>query len=242
MIKFFRKIRQNLLSEGKTSKYFKYAIGEIILVVIGILIALSINTWNENRKIEIEEIRLLTDLHSELEKTLSNTQMSRDYTLTTMEDIDTIEYYIKNDLPYSKELDNSFGKVPHQDVQFPSATAFNSIKAKGIGIIKNNVLKKDIINMYEVQFSTFADYNTDENLIRSSVVFPFYSKNILYSSELSFDASPSDFDALKKDKEFLNILRLVKRQRRRGAERYDEVITHLTKLIEDVKNELISRS
>lgn len=52
MIKFFRRIRQNLLSEGKTSKYFKYAIGEIILVVIGILIALQINNWNENKKKE----------------------------------------------------------------------------------------------------------------------------------------------------------------------------------------------
>ena len=50
MIKFFRKIRQNLLMENKTGKYFKYAIGEIVLVVIGILIALSINNWNENRK------------------------------------------------------------------------------------------------------------------------------------------------------------------------------------------------
>jgi hypothetical protein len=56
MIKFFRKIRQNLLNDGlpagqagKTTKYFKYAIGEIILVVIGILIALSINNWNEKR-------------------------------------------------------------------------------------------------------------------------------------------------------------------------------------------------
>jgi hypothetical protein len=50
MIKFFRKIRQNLLMENKTGKYFKYAIGEIILVVIGILIALQINNANENRK------------------------------------------------------------------------------------------------------------------------------------------------------------------------------------------------
>jgi hypothetical protein len=50
MIKFFRKIRQNLLSAGKTGKYFLYAIGEIILVVIGILIALSINNWNESKK------------------------------------------------------------------------------------------------------------------------------------------------------------------------------------------------
>ncbi|MBT8316904.1 MAG: hypothetical protein HKP59_04710 [Lutibacter sp.] len=55
MIKFFKKIRQNLLSEGKTGKYFKYAIGEIILVVIGILIALGINNWNENRKDSIQE-------------------------------------------------------------------------------------------------------------------------------------------------------------------------------------------
>ena len=50
MIKFFRKIRQKLLSENKFSKYLIYAIGEIILVVIGIMIALGINNWNENRK------------------------------------------------------------------------------------------------------------------------------------------------------------------------------------------------
>ncbi|MEN2281330.1 DUF6090 family protein [Algoriphagus sp. SE2] len=50
MIKFFRKIRYNLMSENNTSKYVKYAIGEIVLVVIGILIALQINNWNESRK------------------------------------------------------------------------------------------------------------------------------------------------------------------------------------------------
>ena len=51
MIKFFRKIRQRLLTENKFSKYLLYAIGEIILVVIGILIALQINNWNEGRKL-----------------------------------------------------------------------------------------------------------------------------------------------------------------------------------------------
>ena len=65
MIKFFRKIRQNLLSEGKTRKYFKYAIGEIVLVVIGILIAIQINDWNEHRKIKKEETRFLTQLNEE---------------------------------------------------------------------------------------------------------------------------------------------------------------------------------
>ncbi|WP_299098408.1 DUF6090 family protein [uncultured Winogradskyella sp.] len=66
MIKFFRKIRQNLLSENKTGKYFKYAIGEIILVVIGILIALQINNWNEKRKtntvLENYYHQIITDL------------------------------------------------------------------------------------------------------------------------------------------------------------------------------------
>ena len=50
MIKFFRHIRKDFMEKNKTGKYLKYAIGEIILVVIGILIALSINNWNEGRK------------------------------------------------------------------------------------------------------------------------------------------------------------------------------------------------
>lgn len=66
MIKFFRNIRQNLLSDGKTGKYLKYAFGEIILVVIGILIALQINNWNENRKIKKAEIEILQNLKTEL--------------------------------------------------------------------------------------------------------------------------------------------------------------------------------
>lgn len=66
MIKLFRNIRQNLLAEGKTSRYLKYAIGEIILVVIGILIALQLNTWNENRKANIEETAILERLYENL--------------------------------------------------------------------------------------------------------------------------------------------------------------------------------
>ena len=55
MIKFFRKIRQKLLEQNRISKYLIYAMGEIFLVVIGILIALSINNWNENNKNKTKE-------------------------------------------------------------------------------------------------------------------------------------------------------------------------------------------
>jgi Tfp pilus assembly protein PilE len=66
MIKFFRNIRKKLLAEGKTSKYFKYAIGEIVLVVIGILIALQINNWNESRKSKTIEHTYLENIKADL--------------------------------------------------------------------------------------------------------------------------------------------------------------------------------
>lgn len=61
MIKLFRNIRKKLLKEGKTANYLKYAIGEIVLVVIGILIALQINNWNEDRK---DHLRMRTNIQS----------------------------------------------------------------------------------------------------------------------------------------------------------------------------------
>jgi len=70
MIKFFRHIRQKHIMENKTGKYFKYAIGEIILVVIGILIALQINNWNEQRKDRVKEQALLGQLKKEYESNL----------------------------------------------------------------------------------------------------------------------------------------------------------------------------
>ncbi|MBO0329850.1 DUF6090 family protein [[Muricauda] lutisoli] len=76
MIKFFRNIRKSLLNEGKTGKYLKYALGEIILVVIGILIALQINNWNENRKLENSKVNLMLSIKKEL---LINLETLEDY-------------------------------------------------------------------------------------------------------------------------------------------------------------------
>ena len=70
MIKIFRQIRLDLMEKNKSGKYFKYAIGEIILVVIGILIALQINNWNENRKAELKEDSLFSNLVFDFESRL----------------------------------------------------------------------------------------------------------------------------------------------------------------------------
>lgn len=66
MIKFFRKIRQDLLRDNKIGDYLKYAVGEIVLVVIGILIALSINNWNESRKNDLEQALLVKNIIEDL--------------------------------------------------------------------------------------------------------------------------------------------------------------------------------
>ena len=66
MIKFFRNIRHQLINQGKTSNYLKYAIGEIVLVVVGILIALSINNWNQDRQDNISELNFYLNFKEQL--------------------------------------------------------------------------------------------------------------------------------------------------------------------------------
>ena len=66
MLQFFRKIRRKLLQEGSFRQYMLYAIGEILLVMVGILLALQVNSWNENRLERIEEINLLEGIHKDL--------------------------------------------------------------------------------------------------------------------------------------------------------------------------------
>ena len=88
MLKFFRHIRRSLLNENKmgksnsakasAGKYFRYAIGEIILVVIGILIALQINNWNENRNTEKAKAQSLLNLKKEFESNLGFLQRQED--------------------------------------------------------------------------------------------------------------------------------------------------------------------
>ena len=93
MIKFFRKIRQNLLMENKTGKYLKYAVGEIVLVVIGILIALQISNLNQEKKDRDYEIKMLSEIEKGLRLDLSNLQENFD-SYTTLNN--TIEHFTEH--------------------------------------------------------------------------------------------------------------------------------------------------
>ena len=69
MIRFLRNIRRTLITENKMGKYFKYAIGEILLVMIGILLALQVNNWNETKQKRKVELKLLQELMDDLFET-----------------------------------------------------------------------------------------------------------------------------------------------------------------------------
>ncbi|MFH6768277.1 DUF6090 family protein [Gaetbulibacter aquiaggeris] len=102
MIKLFRNFRQNLLNEGKTSKYFKYAIGEIVLVVLGILIALQINNWNQNRMNKQNEKLILKELHKEF---ISNKTQLDTVIFINKRSFQSVKY-VKSKLPIDIEKVN----------------------------------------------------------------------------------------------------------------------------------------
>ncbi|TFV95681.1 hypothetical protein E4S40_05520 [Algoriphagus kandeliae] len=87
MIEFLRRIRQNLISENKIGRYLKYAVGEILLVVIGILIALSINNWNTNRSTQKETLNYLSNLINDLNNDISSFDGNTNFNKTRLKGI-----------------------------------------------------------------------------------------------------------------------------------------------------------
>ncbi|WP_412560788.1 DUF6090 family protein [Winogradskyella sp. MIT101101] len=149
MIKFFRHIRKSLLMENKTSKYFKYALGEIILVVIGILIALQINNWNEARKNKNYERSMLAQMKEELQ---SNSNMLNNWlpslkgivrTVNTVAAMKEDPNHPTDSLQYHLERIKGFGIA----VSF-NTSAYNAINSGGLDKISNPEIRQQISNIY----------------------------------------------------------------------------------------------
>ena len=154
MIKFFRKIRQNLLSEGKTGKYFKYAIGEIVLVVIGILIALQINNWNENKKNTEKENKYLSNLSKEIindslslerswfknrQKKIECLELARNYVMGNYSPMDTL-LFINN---------VGFGGINSRASFTGSTRTYSELVSTGnLSLISNDSIRELIVQYY----------------------------------------------------------------------------------------------
>ena len=141
MIKFFRKIRQKTLTENKFGKYLTYAIGEIILVVIGILIALSINNWNENRKNSIEEKAILENLLENLNLSkIQSEQLISEESQLKQNLIQILGVDSKDNKVKDKTISDSIFKNAVWDLQsdMPTFNAYNNLKSTNkLSLIKN---------------------------------------------------------------------------------------------------------
>ncbi|MBN3520001.1 hypothetical protein JYB62_08290 [Algoriphagus lutimaris] len=157
MIKFFRKIRQRLLAKNKFSSYLVYAIGEIILVVIGILIALSINNWNQNRldrNLEFQYYkRVLEDVKEEkliLEATINYSNQVIGH---AKEAIAVFENSPNAHPDPVQNLIDMYQASQLQDSYSASSTYKELIASGQINLIQNEVLKTALIRFYEIEWT-----------------------------------------------------------------------------------------
>ena len=161
MIKFFRKIRQNLISEGKTARYIKYAIGEIVLVVIGILIALQINNWNTNYKRHQEEVQLLKDIHKEFLENKEQLKLVKSYHEMAYEGTETLLNLMPIDLSKIKidSIVDLLDKTYHNWSFNPQQSTINTlINTSSFDLISNVELRKLLQNWTDL----YLDYTEDE--------------------------------------------------------------------------------
>ena len=152
MIKFFRRIRYNLIETGKTGKYFKYAIGEILLVVIGILIALSINNWNEGRKNDKSLVTYYERLLIDIQNDLKEIETYQNYFSSSIEPIQKEIINIQSPIYNTDSLYNNVGKWIRFTREFsPNKSTYEDLLSTGnINLIDNQDLKILILDLYTV--------------------------------------------------------------------------------------------
>ena len=163
MIKFFRKIRQQLLTDNKFSKYLIYAIGEIILVVIGILIALQINNWNEKIKFEKNVATILEELKQDLVSDIKY-----------LENLDSIynKWNIQADGILKALRDRSIHQIKGIDEYMVGrgsmnnlsirTTTFDQLKSTGLLYnMKEHIISKDISHYYDFAKIEIEKTNSD---------------------------------------------------------------------------------
>jgi hypothetical protein len=178
MIKLFRNIRQNLLNEGKTSKYLKYAIGEIILVVIGILIALQINNWNQGRIVKAQNHVILKNLNKEFSENL----IQLDSSINNFDNIiDGLDQLLKIMRTQDSNLSNlEFDDILHKTFWTPNwaPSSFVLVELKNSGALSNfnNNNLKTLLFKWERDFDRMKQGN-DAYIQYGAEYIEFITKN-----------------------------------------------------------------
>jgi len=207
MLNFLRKLRRNNMN----SKYFKYAIGEIILVVLGILIALSVNNWNEERKektlSKTYSERIEKDLIQLIERSENLSQQNR----AILSSITTTQEYLERGTPLSSEerstVDSTWLWAPRTTYQLPHLLTYEEMKESGkINLISNAELRTELAEFYSFLIQVESIYTKlGEDVEDQFVVYNRHLRSTTNNESLEITYE-YDFLEMTKDEEFINTL------------------------------------
>ncbi|MFN3997516.1 DUF6090 family protein [Algoriphagus sp.] len=242
MISLFRKIRQSLLKQQKITQYLAYAVGEIFLVVIGILIALQINTWNELRKTRQYEVKMLKELKSTLEKDRRyfSSQIPR---LTIKQNAaNRLLSMLENKEENLDTLNRYFTNLRFEVLFQYNSGAYGSIKSGGIDKISNDSIRAKMAGIYE--FLIPRSEKIFENLSHSEEtedkLVEALTKRVILSPEgreKTIQNKFSDPKAIYRD-EFLHLIQIQKRNTFVTKSRLESLLSPLDELIQLLEEEL----
>lgn len=217
MIKFFRKIRQKLLIENKFRKYLVYAIGEIILVVIGILIAININNWNESRKAsKVEQqlyIKLLNDINHQF-------RYSR-HQIIQLKRYQDVHFHIYNETRGRAQYDSTlyYNSLEWIMPKYLFISTKYTEFLKGITNDTINDLLKEYISREKIAVNATDEWNE----FKLQRIRPFFSKHGIHNTEAVFNAEPYKFSSLT----ILNLIDHSKLKKQYGTTELDGVLFDL---------------
>tara|TARA_R110002072_G_scaffold295126_1_gene465834 strand:- start:179 stop:883 length:705 start_codon:yes stop_codon:yes gene_type:complete len=231
--------------ENKTGKYFKYAIGEIVLVVIGILIALQINNWNEGRKANKKESLILNELLNSINKDL---QIYEDFLIPRIErkesGLDSLQAYIFDYKIIQDSLFLDYYTNLGQDVymRFDNGP-YEALKSNSLDIISNDSLRTEINNAYTVElpiYSFFSNDLYDENKTEiSELEHRFLKLKRVYHKDgrkhIHFDLKVDD---ILNNQDFLWVFDLERRKYQEYKSRLKQIKTTLLELKTMIEKEL----
>ena len=228
MIKFFRHIRKDLMEKNKTTKYFKYAIGEIILVVIGILIALQINNWNDvrkNRNYE-QEILFLIDQNLKNDSIALSTELFKSKESNVLTDRLLEQVSLGN---YSDSLNIWMGKIISFENFKSQSSAFEVLKSRGLEVISDNELQLELISYYDESL-----YRVDEAIEDVEESFKKNWEPIMQEEFSDYKwreyAIPVDSKALFKKQSIIRFFKLYKDNRASGEPYLEAALEKISKI------------
>jgi hypothetical protein len=190
------------LTPGNIGKYLTYAIGEILLVVIGILIALQINNWNEGRKQKLFARKILEDINTSIKDNISYLSFSINYNQTGINSGELILNHFNENLPYNDSLDIHFSQAVGYSTPIIRNAGYESLKSYGLNIIENDSIVNGLIVFHNGFIETLV---LRQEEYYSNTASPILTK-LFETVSMRSEMKPFNYDALRDSNEYRSVL------------------------------------